>query len=49
MKISFVIPCYRSENMIGKVVEEIKTTMEAMDKYTYEVVLVNDCSPDHIL
>lgn len=47
MKISFVIPCYRSEHMIGKVVEEIKETMDGMDKYTYEVVLVNDCSPDN--
>lgn len=47
MKISFVIPCYRSEHMIGKVVEEIKTTMETMSEYTYEVVLVNDCSPDN--
>lgn len=47
MKISYVIPCYRSEHMIGKVVEEIKTTMEKMEGYTYEVVLVNDCSPDN--
>ena len=47
MKISFVIPCYRSEHMIGKVVEEIKTTMEGMPQYTYEVVLINDCSPDN--
>ena len=47
MKISFVIPCYRSEKMIGKVIEEIKTTMEGMPQYTYEVVLINDCSPDN--
>ena len=47
MKISFVIPCYRSEKMIGKVIEEIKTTMEGMLQYTYEVVLINDCSPDN--
>ncbi len=46
MKISFVIPCYRSEHMIGKVIEEINTTMKGMPQYTYEVVLVNDCSPD---
>lgn len=46
MKISFVIPCYRSEHMIGRVVEEINTTMAEMPKYTYEIVLVNDCSPD---
>ena len=47
MKISFVIPCYRSEKMIGKVIEEINTTMESMPQYTYEVVLINDCSPDN--
>ena len=47
MKISFVIPCYRSEHMIGKVIEEINTTMGSMPQYTYEVVLVNDCSPDN--
>ena len=47
MKISFVIPCYRSENMIGKVIEEINTTMGKLPQYTYEVVLINDCSPDN--
>lgn len=47
MKISFVIPCYRSEKMIGKVIEEINTTMNGMPQYTYEVVLINDCSPDN--
>ena len=47
MKISFVIPCYRSEKMIGKVIEEINTTMKGMPQYTYEVVLINDCSPDN--
>lgn len=47
MKISFVIPCYRSEKMIGKVVEEINTTMKGMPQYTYEIVLINDCSPDN--
>ncbi len=46
MKISFVIPCYRSENTIGSVVEEVKTKMATMNQYDYEIVLVNDCSPD---
>lgn len=44
--VSFVIPCYRSELTLPAVVEEIKTTMEGLKQYTYEVVLVNDCSPD---
>ncbi len=47
MKISFVIPCYRSEHMIGKTVEEINTTMEGMKQHVYEILLVNDCSPDN--
>jgi len=43
---SFVIPCYRSQNTIGKVVEEIDTTMETLAAYDHEIIPVNDCSPD---
>ena len=45
-KVSFVIPCYRSAMTIGNVVKEIQDTMNAMDEYCYEIILVNDCSPD---
>ncbi len=45
-KVSFVIPCYRSALTIGKVVNEIQSTMNAMDGYSFEIILVNDCSPD---
>jgi undecaprenyl-phosphate 4-deoxy-4-formamido-L-arabinose transferase len=45
--ISFVIPCYRSEQTIGRVVMEINKTMKALTQYTYEIVLVNDASPDN--
>ena len=45
MKISFVIPCYRSQNTIGNVVDEIKTTMATIG-HEFEIILVNDCSPD---
>ena len=45
--VSFVIPCYRSEATLPGVVREIQETMEKMDDYAYEVVMVNDCSPDH--
>ena len=45
--VSFVIPCYRSENSIGGVTEEIKSTMAQLQGYDYEIVLVNDCSPDN--
>lgn len=45
-KVSFVIPCYRSAQTLPRVVEELQTAMEAMQDYDYEVILVNDCSPD---
>ena len=45
MKISFVIPCYRSEKTLSDVVEEIKTTMATIG-HEFEIILVNDCSPD---
>ena len=46
-KVSFIIPCYRSQNTIGHVVAEIEGAMEKLaDRYGYEIVLVNDCSPD---
>lgn len=45
--VSFVIPCYRSAQTIGKVVEEIETTMKGLAQYRYEIILVNDCSPDN--
>mgnify|MGYP003289173658 CR=1 FL=1 len=45
-KISFVIPCYNSSLTIGKVVTEIQDTMKKLSSYTYEIILVNDCSPD---
>ncbi len=48
-KVSFIIPCYRSENTISHVVEEIKQKMEQMSNYEYNIYLVNDCSPDNTL
>ena len=46
MKISFVIPCYKSSNTILKVVEEIEKTVNEKIKCKYEIILVNDASPD---
>ena len=46
-KVSFVIPCYRSALTIGKVVKEIQSTMNPIENYSYEIILVNDCSPDN--
>lgn len=46
-KISFVIPCYRSEHTIEAVVAEIMDTMKGLAAYDYDIFLVNDCSPDN--
>lgn len=45
-KVSFVIPCYRSALTIGNVIKEIQDAMEKLSSYSYEIILVNDCSPD---
>lgn len=47
-KISFVIPCYRSENTISIVVDEIKSEMSKRPNDTYEVIMINDSSPDNV-
>lgn len=44
--ISFVIPCYRSAQSIGSVVEEIEAAMKELPAYRHEIILVNDASPD---
>lgn len=44
--ISFVIPCYRSSQTLPGVIQEIKDTMKTLKDYEYEIVLVNDSSPD---
>ncbi|MBQ3796623.1 MAG: glycosyltransferase family 2 protein [Butyrivibrio sp.] len=45
--ISFVIPCYRSEKTLAGVVDEIGSTMDAMQEYSHEIILINDGSPDN--
>ena len=47
-KLSFVIPCYRSENTVMIVVDEIENTVSQRPEYDYEIILVNDCSPDNV-
>lgn len=45
--VSFVIPCYNSTNTIEDVVNDIIHVMkEQLADYNFEIVLVNDCSPD---
>lgn len=47
--VSFVIPCYRSEKTLEHVVAEIREKMKTLAGYSYEIILVNDCSPDGTL
>ncbi len=46
MKISYVIPCYKSQGTIESVVEEVMATMKQLNREDYEIILVNDSSPD---
>ncbi len=46
--ISFVIPCYGSERTIEDVVNEILDLNSEHPEDEYEIILVNDCSPDHV-
>lgn len=47
-KISFIIPCYGSEKTVGIVIKEIEEIVSKNPKYDYEVVAVNDKSPDNV-
>lgn len=48
-KISFVIPCYGSQRTLdGVVTELISTFQQRKDQYEYEIILVNDASPDQV-
>ena len=46
--ISFVIPCYNSELTIRGVVEEILELHKSHEDDDYEIILVNDASPDNV-
>lgn len=46
MKLSFVIPCYRSQDTLRAVCGEIYSFMQERKADDYEIILVNDCSPD---
>lgn len=46
MLVSVVIPCYRSAMTLPTVVNEIRDTFAIHPEYDYQIVLVNDGSPD---
>lgn len=47
-KISFIIPCYGSEKTVGIVIKEIDEIVGPNNQYDYEVIAVNDHSPDNV-
>lgn len=47
--LSFVIPCYRSALTIEQVIDEIDRIVSQRPDFDYEVIAVNDCSPDDVL
>ena len=47
--ISFVIPCYGSEKTIEYVIDEIISVISIKTDYDYEIITVNDSSPDKVL
>ncbi len=46
--ISFIIPCYNSSKTLESVIKEIKDTVFKIEGYDYEIILVNDYSPDGV-
>lgn len=46
--VSIVIPCYRSEKTVKNVVDELKETFKQRPEMSYEIILVNDHSPDGV-
>ena len=46
MKVSVVIPCYRSKDTLRSVVEETVRVLAERPAFEYEVILVDDGSPD---
>lgn len=47
-KLSFVIPCYKSQKTVGNVIEAVIDMLKKETRYDYEIILVNDGSPDHV-
>lgn len=45
-KLSFVIPCYCSEQTISGIVERILITVQNDQRYLCEIILINDASKD---
>lgn len=47
-KITVVIPCYNESNSVKLMYDRLtKVFKESLPKYTYEIIYVDDCSPDN--
>ena len=46
-KISICIPCYNAQDTIVKLTDGIKEEFKNHPGFDYEIILVNDCSPDN--
>jgi len=46
--LSFIIPCYNSEKTVEIVINQIINKIHERDDYEYEIIAVNDCSPDNV-
>ena len=47
--ISFVIPCYASEGSVALVMDEIRQVVGEKPEFDYQIIAVNDCSPDGVM
>ena len=47
MKVTVAIPCYKSSKTISIVVDQITSKFKELNRYDYEIILINDCSPDN--
>ena len=43
--LSIVVPVYRSEDLLRELVDQVRSVL-AKSNYSFEILLVNDCSPD---
>lgn len=48
-KLSFIIPCYKSEYTVADVIDEAVKVVSRMKNYDYEIIAVNDHSPDRVM
>lgn len=46
IKLSVVIPCFRSEQFIENTINDVVNALESIENIDYELILVSDASPD---